>query len=494
MTENISASMGTALFSAAEIGGIVGGACRGDLEAVVSSVAVDSRKAGPGTLFVALKGERSDGHDYIGTAFALGATCALASFARKESALAALGEPRSASASGTCVILVDDTLAALQALAREHRRRMTGLTRIGITGSSGKTTTKECLGAALAPCYPAGALIMNEGNLNSDIGLPLSLFALKPHHRIGIFEMGMNRRGEMEELAKVFEPDLAVITNVGTAHIGMIGSREGIADEKKQIFSRFGGSQLGFVWEDDPYRERLSRGVRGRIIAFGTKTTKGLGKIESRGLAGWDIGWMGGEFRFPLPGRHNLLNGLAALSVAAELGVDSEKARSGLASVKPLFGRSELFPGRISLLQDCYNANPDSMDAALDFCDSLEWKGRKVYILGGMRELGDESEEAHRALGRRASRSGATEVIFFGRETEAAAQAARESEGPRPRVRQTNDMDELIRMTIETISEGDLLLLKASRGLELEHLSDALFARGLVDRPGDNSQEAGHAS
>ena len=476
-----------AIFSAGEVAGMVGGACRGNLGALISGVAVDSRKVGPGSLFVALPGERVDGHDYIGSALKMGASCVLASVDRKEKtieAFAAVDRERDA-----CLIFVESPLAGLQRLAREHRRRMKGLLRIGVTGSSGKTTTKECIGAALAPAYPSGALIMNEGNLNSDIGLALSMFSLEPGHKVGVFEMGMNRKGEMDELASMYEPDIAVITNIGTAHIGMIGSRQGIAEEKKKVFSRFSGSQRGFVWEDDPYRDFLFANVNGLVSTFGLRSTKGIGRIEDMGLGGWRIGWFGQTVLLPLPGKHNLLNALAALSVAAELDLDPALVSAGLGSVKPLFGRSEIFAGRISLVRDCYNANPDSVAAAMDLCDSVACAGRKVYVLGSMRELGETSAEEHAAMGKRAESSAAEALFFFGEEAEAsyeaalaAAKVANATDRPARMIFHTNDIESLKKTVLEYLKDGDLVLAKASRGLALERFTDALFDAGLVGK------------
>lgn len=492
-----------ALFSAGEVGGIVGGACKGNLDALIGDVVVDSREVTPGALFVALAGENADGHDFIKSALESGASCILAANDRKEKVLASLagffaasghiaasGPETAAPYKDACIIFVDSPLGALQALARDYRRRMKNLFRIGVTGSSGKTTTKECIGATLSPAYPEGALAMNTGNLNSDIGLALSMFSLDSRHEIGIFEMGMNRKGEMDELAAIFEPDLAVITNVGTAHVGMVGSRKGIAEEKKKIFSRFDGNQIGFIWEDDGFKDFLKENVRGRIEEFGVRSTKGLEKTEDRGLKGWVITWFGQTISFPLPGKHNLLNALAALSVAAELGVESATAARGLESVRPLFGRSEVFEGTIALIRDCYNANPDSVAAALDFCDSLEWRGRRVYVLGSMLELGLSSQEEHKKMGRRAADSLADGLFFFGEETWQAyeealnaekTQGAGTSEQRRRTIFHTNEIESLKRTVLAYLEKGDLVLAKASRGLELERLTDALFEAGFFN-------------
>jgi UDP-N-acetylmuramoyl-tripeptide--D-alanyl-D-alanine ligase len=495
------------IFTAGEAAGMIGGACRGNLGAGIVTVFADSRKAREGSLFVALPGEFADGHDYIAAALRQGASCVLADAGRKDKVLADIAAA-GLGLEEACVIFVDSTLAGLQGLAREHRRRMRGLLRIGVTGSSGKTTTKECIAAALAPAYPEGALAMNEGNLNSDIGLTLAMFSLKPAHKVGVFEMGMNRVGEMDELASIYEPDIGVITNIGVAHIGLIGSREGIAAEKKKIFSRFAGAQRGFVWDGDAFKDFLKEGVRGKVSEFGLSSTDGLEGVESRGLEGWKISWKGQVCAFPLPGRHNLLNALAALSVAAELGVDHALAAAGLASVKPLFGRSEIFSGDVSLVRDCYNANPDSVAAAIDFCDSVEWTGRKVYVLGSMRELGSSSVEEHEAMGRRAVESSADAVFFFGDETKASLDAAlavkaaaadstgdsaATAAGTGMSLFQTSDLKALVDAVLGYLRKGDLVLAKASRGLALERFTDALFAAGLVNAP-DRDAKAGAAA
>ncbi|MDX9828150.1 MAG: cyanophycin synthetase, partial [Spirochaetia bacterium] len=233
--------------------------------------------------------------------------------------------------------------------------------------------------------------------------------------------------------------------------------------------------------EDDPFKEFLARGVPGRFIEFGHKSCRGFEGAESLGLQGWTIRWKAQRFLFPLPGRHNLLNGLAALALAAELGTDPALTAQGLSSVRPLFGRSELLKGRVELLKDCYNANPDSMAAAIDLCDSVQSKGRRVYVLGSMRELGEESLAAHRDLGRKAAESKAEALFFFGEEAEESFAAAAALRPSASAIFHTNDMDELSRLVTAYLYDGDLLLLKASRGLALEILADRLVEAGFAE-------------
>jgi UDP-N-acetylmuramoyl-tripeptide--D-alanyl-D-alanine ligase len=463
------------LFDAAWAAEAVGGSILGDPHAPVSSVVVDSRKVEAGALFAALPGEKTDGHAYVSAALRSGAACILARSDRRASLEASLAAP----SVGTALVFVPDVLPALQALAAAYRRRFASLVRIGITGSSGKTTTKECVAAILGR---SRSVVLNPGNLNSDIGLPLSMFSIEAGHEVGVFEMGMNRAGEMGEIATVYEPDIALITNVGTAHIGILGSRRAIAEEKKRIFSRFDGRQAGFVWEADDYNAFLKEGVRGDVSDFGPKSTAGLRILRDRGLSGYELEWRGRAFRFPLPGSHNLLDAIGALAAAKRAGASDDDVAEGLGAVKPLFGRSEILEGQYTIVRDCYNSNPDSARAAIELCDSISREGRRVYVLGSMLELGAESESAHRALGELAGRSSADALFFFGEESRPAFEAARLA-GFRGLAVFETDFDGLKAALRAYIAPGDLALLKASRGMALERLADSLM-------PGSASADA----
>lgn len=505
------------LFSCGEAAAMLGASCKGDLNAVITAVHVDSRAIVSGSAFFALQGERVDGHDFISKAIEGGAVCIVAAESKKAKALEAMERScpgwshMSASVKNDmvsspivpCLILVPSVLHALQKLAWEYRRRMKNLVRIGVTGSSGKTTTKECIGAILTANFGTEAVAMNKGNLNSDIGLALSMFTLRPEHRVAVFEMGMNRQGEIDELAWILDPDYAVITNIGTAHIGILGSRQAIAEEKKRVFSRFTGKQVGFIWDEDEFRDYLREGVNGLVRSFGFSSFGNAVSITSRGLSGWEIHWKNQIIQFSLPGKHNCLDALAALAVAEELALDPAATARGLCLVQPLFGRSQIFQGSIDLLFDCYNANPDSMVQAIEFCDSVPAKGRKVLVLGSMLELGVAEEAEHRLLGEKAFYSSADAVFFFGPETKASlkrfyelmesvsADRATAINTPRT-VFQTDSIDELASAVLAFLMPGDLVLLKASRGLALERLADHLQSAGLVKL--DSKKEDRHAS
>jgi UDP-N-acetylmuramoyl-tripeptide--D-alanyl-D-alanine ligase len=430
----------------------------------ITSVASDSRNAGEGCLFIALPGERTDGHRYLDQAASNGAAALLVSeeWAQAHGAECAALAARH----GTGVVAVRDTLAALQDLARGYMRGLPAMTRIGVTGSNGKTTTKEIIGSLLSRSAPTA---MNAGNLNSEIGLPLACFAVAPHNRYAIFEMGMNRAGEMDILADIVRPDLALVTNIGAAHIGMLGSQDAIAAEKKKVFSHFDGRQTGFIPEGERYAAFLTRGVPGRFVSFGPKSTPGYRGSESMGLGGTLIHWEGFRIRFPLFGPHNLANALGAVSVARELGVPNAEIRDGLEAVTPLFGRSQVLRGAVTAVVDCYNANPDSMERALEFITTLPWEGRRIAVLGGMRELGEELAPAHAALGRSLGSSGLDAVFLLGEEMEHAwkAMAGAPLAG---RSAWFTDIEALSARLAEILQPGDLLLLKGSRGLEMERL------------------------
>ena len=439
-----------------------------------SSVAIDSRKVRPGALFVALRGNALDGHKFVDAAFGAGASGAMV-------AVSALQNPAFdltglAQKWNRVLITVEDTLKALQNAAGAYLRQFSNLVRIGITGSSGKTTTKEIASAIIGQ---EKSVVMNEGNLNSETGLPLSVFEVRQNHQVGIFEAGMNRPGEIADLAAVLNPNLALITNIGSAHIGILGSRRAIAEEKKKIFSRFTGANTALVPENDDYRDFLAKDINGKVVFYGPSSLGPLGEIRDMGLHGTEIVWEGKSVRFGLPGKFNLANALAATALALELGISAGSIRSGIESVKPLFGRGEILYGRTTVIRDCYNSNPESVEEALDFCDSLEWPGRRIYVMGSMLELGDASEKAHADLGRRLASCKAGMVFLFGKEIQPAAETMKKEAADLLSL-YTNDRDELSMALDSCVKSGDLVLLKGSRGCELETLTAMLLGESHV--------------
>jgi len=440
-----------------------------------SSVSIDSRQPQNGGLFAALPGSVHDGHAFVEQAFKNGAAAALVE--RRKVEMYAL--PALAQTMGKVLIVVDNSLRGLQDAACAYLRQFPHLLKIAITGSAGKTTTKE-ITAAIARVEKN--TVMNPGNYNSETGLPLAVFNVRSYHEVGVFECGMNRMGEIAELAAVLFPDIALITNIGSAHIGMIiGQIEGIAKEKKNIFSQMHENGIALIPADSPYRDLLAEGVRGKVSFYGESSLSELGGVRDLGLDGTDIIWDGQSVRFPLPGKHNLANAFAAIAIAKEIPVSAQAIRQGLESVKPLFGRGEILRGRATVIQDCYNANPESVAQALEFCDSLDWPGRRVYVIGEMLELGDNSRSAHEEVGRLLKDSRADMVFLYGEEIQPAAAILQNGSMLRntaASVMHTGDFDELSRALDAYVRSDDLVLLKGSRGCALERLCDMLSTNG----------------
>ncbi len=456
---------------------LCGLAGRPDLQ--IKRVCIDSRAAGPDSLFVALRGARVDGHDYLEAVARAGVGTALVAQAFADSHKDLLKKLESEH--GLVCLAVRDPLASLQDWAAAYLGTLSGLLRIGVSGSNGKTTTKEMLRQVLSI---GKRVFASPGNLNSVIGLPLAALALDSRTDLAIFEMAMSEVGEMQRLARIVFPDLAVITNVGTAHIGNIGSREGIAAEKKQIFSGFAGTGLAFVPGDDDFADFLSHGIRGKVQRFG--------ELDTAGYTGWSaweggqiIHWQGLDVHLRAAGKHIRSDALAVISMAVHLGIAPIDIQRGLESWTPAFGRNEILVGPVTVVQDCYNANPDSMSASLEaFMDLACDGGRRIAVLGDMRELGSHSPEAHRGLGQRVAGLDLDLVIFFGHEMAAAFQAWNETQATTGHMAAEHhaDFESLVDSVRLKVMTGDRVLLKASRGMELERLTPILQGLAFADK------------
>jgi UDP-N-acetylmuramoyl-tripeptide--D-alanyl-D-alanine ligase len=356
-------------------------------------------------------------------------------------------------------------------------RHLPGLTVIGVTGSNGKTTTKEIIFSILSKHAATAA---NPGNLNSEIGLPMAVLDIPPGSKFAVLEMGMNRKGEMDLLAEIARPSYGVITNIGTAHIGLLGSREAIAAEKARVFKYVGTDGRGFIHENEDFAEFLTDRCSGGVDVFGPGSTEGFEGADSAGLRGSVIHWNGRGIHFPLIGEHNIANALCAITVARRLGVKDDIIAAGLEDLRPLFGRGEVLKGPVTVIQDCYNANGESMVKAIDFVSSIPWTGRKILILGSMKELGADSDREHHNIGRYAADSNADAVIFFGEES-AAAYAAATERSEENRFWWTADFNKLEERVKDQVKEGDLVLLKGSRSVALERLGSVLAGTEAAD-------------
>jgi UDP-N-acetylmuramoyl-tripeptide--D-alanyl-D-alanine ligase len=430
-----------------------------------SSVAIDSRAVKEGALFFALTGSSTDGHKFVNSAFASGAKGAVVA----SSKLDQFDLINAAQKAGKDLIVVENTLKGLQDAARVYLEKFPNLKKVGITGSSGKTTTKE-ITAAIISCEKN--TVMNKGNLNSETGLPLSVFEVRAEHEVGVFELGMNRHNEILEIAEVLKPNIASITNIGSAHIEFFGSKTKIVNEKKCIFNFLKDNDVALIPANDEYADEMAEGVAGKINFYSPDNFKEFKGARSLGLEGTEIIWAGEKVHFALPGKHNLDDAIAAIAIAKEIPVSDNAIIKGLQSVKPLFGRLEILNGqRTTVIRDCYNANPESTAKSVEFCDSLEWPGRKIYVIADMLELGGSSASEHEKLGFLLSVSGAKKVFLFGNEIKAALSGMEEHGKP---VFYSNDINELTDAINNYVNKGDLVLLKGSRGCALERLTEML--------------------
>ncbi len=433
----------------------------------IQGFAVDSRLVKNTDMFFPLKGERADGHAFLPDVVRSGCRVILVDkqYYRRNAILM----KRLFEENPIVVFPVANVLSALHVLARLVLGRRQ-LLKIGITGSNGKTTTKELI-ASILKCHKP--TFMTPGNYNSVIGIPLVVPAIRDEHQYGIFEMAMSEKGEMKKLADLVFPDVGLLTGIGTAHIGNIGSQLGIAQEKFEIFRNFLPSSTALFPESDPYVRRLEPKVRGRKVIFGPNSTPGFGGVIAQGIGWQDFTWMGKPVRLHLSGEHNLMNALGAISLAQTLEIDEESIRTGLESYKPIFGRGEVLRGRVTVYSDCYNANPESMAAAIRNFSGQDGSGRTVFILGDMKELGRFSQKEHEDLGRIIAEKNPDLTLLFGPEMQWTFKSAG-SVLPENRLFWTDDWSDFVELVQQSVEQDDVVLLKGSRSLELERLHGIL--------------------
>lgn len=438
-----------------------------------SSVQTDSRLVEKDTLFVPLIGEFQDGHKYIPQAVEKGASCVFICLSNYEKNPAFFNEIHNSNPEVN-FIAVENTLTALQKAARKYVEKFPSLIKVAVTGSSGKTTTKEILAAVLARKY---RVVTNKGNLNSETGLPLSVFNIRKEHEAGVFEMGMNRENEIGEISAVLKAHYAVVTNIGTAHIGLLGSRDNIAREKAKVFDHFDSQSIGVIPFDDDYAEFLEKQIRGKCIHYG-KDTDSVKFIADLGLKGTEFSVGKNRAVLKLPGKYNYKNALGAIALCQELGVSDSEIAQGINDLEPMFGRSQVIEDKYTIVQDCYNANPDSMEKSIEFVSSVTSGEKKIFVLGDMLELGADSEKEHEKTGIMAAESSADKVFFVGTEMENAYKAAcKKSSGDRFVYCSEKTDDALMTISLEIkkeFSEHSIVLIKASRGMGLERLTKFL--------------------
>jgi len=440
-----------------------GALIQGTPASVLSSVSTDSRSVGTEDLFIALKGERFDAHEFIEQVGEQGAAAILAS------SLPAATESFSGG-----IIHLRDTLKGLQNLARGYRNSLSGIRVVGLTGSNGKTSTKDFLGGVLSSAFTVSK---TKGNLNNHIGVPLTVLSSDNSHQYGVWEMGMNHPGEIEVLAEIARPDIAVVTNIGTAHIENMGTREAIAEEKSQLPLAVSADGYCVMPRDDDFFEFVAERVLGEMISVGFE----CGDVRAASLRVDDSGRVHfdlvSEFAdatpisLPVRGRHMVSNALLAAAVGLKEGLTPAQIAGGLSSVTLTGGRlEEKKVGGFSILDDSYNANPDSMEAALLTLQEAALKGRRVAVLGYMGELGHIEEEAHLALGEKAAALGVDLLITVG---EKASRINTRAQSIGVNLNFPTHAEAAGYLKGELTSE-DLVLVKGSRGATMEKVIEGL--------------------
>jgi UDP-N-acetylmuramoyl-tripeptide--D-alanyl-D-alanine ligase len=450
-----------------------------------TGASIDTRSIEPGHLFFALEGERTDGHLFLAKALEEGAAAAVvrrgAEFPR----------PR-----GLPLLFVEDPARALWDLAADARGRLTA-TVVCITGSNGKTTTKEMAGAAAATLGPC---VRSERSFNNHLGVPLTILRASASTRTLVLEVGTNHPGEVARLARLARPRIAVVTNIGEAHLGHFGSLRAIAEEKADLLAALPEDGFAVINACDEFAPLLAGRTRARVCTFG-RLDDGADASVMDDVDVWGIHvrrssrprgvrfWLYGKMRVTLPmqGLHNASNALAAIAVGLLLGAEPLAIRDALGGVEPPRLRLQReHVGGVVLVDDSYNANPASVGAALDELAATTCDGRRVFVLGDMGELGDLSDEHHRSAGRRAAAS--ADVLWaVGPRAGVAAEAALAAGMPAERVFRSPDVARAAENPAFLPKPGDVVMLKASRAVELDRL-----ARALRDRlaPGSREREA----
>ena len=434
-------------------------------DTLVKRVNTDSRAAQPGDLFVALAGERHDGHDFLRDVIQKGVAAVMVETNKVPASL-----PKCA------VIAVENTRKALGQVAARYRTDFS-LPVVAVGGSNGKTTTKELLASILRQKL---ATVWSEASFNNDIGVPLTLLRLEKKHEAGVMEVGTNHPGELAPLLGMVQPKLGVITNIGREHLEFFNNLAGVAKEEGTLAEQLPAGGVLFMNGDNEWTPQIVHRTRARAVRVGVGdnndwrasnirlANQGVAfRVETRGAD------FSGEYRINLLGRHQVVNALLAMAVGAELGLSRAEIERGLAECQPAKMRMQLWEANgVRVLDDAYNANADSMLAALQTLQDMPCKGRRVAVLGDMAELGSHSEEAHLEVGRRVAESGVGQLFAIGKMAAVIAKAAREA--GLNRVFEFLDAESAALAVKSFVKAGDVVLVKASRAARLERISDAL--------------------
>ena len=445
-------------------------------EQPIRHISLDTRSLRPGDLFLAIQGERFDGHAFVGTAVSKGAIGALVFDSYDVSTLSLT---RGAKRRVPLILGVRDPLAAYQQLAAYHRSKFR-IPVVAVTGSNGKTTTKEMVASVLAHRWN---ILKTEGNLNNRLGVPHTLFRLKRRHQAAVIEMGVDNVGQTTTLCELVRPTIGIITNIGPDHLEFFGSMDVSAQAKAELLDLLPGDGTAILNADDSYYDYLVSRARCRVVSFGlsAKADVRAAKVKSDGRNGT-------IFYLQLPGKarhtvvhirvqgsHNVTNALAAGAVGTVLGFPGTVIAQGLSHFRPAAMRSQVRVSRgVKLIIDCYNANPASMKAAVELLAQAGEHRRTIAVLGDMLELGPNAVRMHEEVGEFVARHGIDYVVTCGTLGRSLAQGARQAGFDHARIIEVADAQAAVGAVKAIVEPGDVVLIKASRGMRLELVADAL--------------------
>ncbi|HSY72795.1 MAG TPA: UDP-N-acetylmuramoyl-tripeptide--D-alanyl-D-alanine ligase [Alloacidobacterium sp.] len=448
------------------VGGTLHGLKNGSPTREATGYSIDSRTLKPGELFFAVRGDRFDGHDFVGSALERGASAAVVAKSKVLELPEAVRQQT--------LLIVDEPLITLQTLAAAVRRHW-GKRVIGITGSAGKTTTKEAVATVLGARFQ---VLKSQGNLNNGFGLPLQLLRLEPEHEVAVIEMGMSNAGEIEALARIAVPNWGVVTNVGNAHAeNFHDAIAGVARAKYELVASLPADGVAFLNCDDPYVSQFGRDFHGKTIYFGKGPCADLraDSLEELGIEGLRIHVRAGQHeadvQLRLLGQHNVSNALAAIAVGLEAGIPLDSCAAALATLEPGDKRGQTLAVReATIINDCYNSNPEALKAMIQTLMSMPGQ-RHILVAGEMLELGHESEALHKSCGEAAASAGVDIVLGVRGNAAHIVEGARQAGAEAIFVETPEQAGAWLRRNLR---ERDVVLLKASRGVRLERALDEM--------------------
>jgi UDP-N-acetylmuramoyl-tripeptide--D-alanyl-D-alanine ligase len=447
-------------------------------ERVVRGYSIDSRSIEPGELFFALRGPRFDGHQFVGQAFQRGAAAAVVEREFRDQA------PPSLVGS---LLPVPNTLQALQDLARAIRRKW-GRRLVAVTGSMGKSTTKEMIASLLGRRF---SVLKSPGNLNNHYGVPLALLALEPAHEVAVVELAMSAPGEIARLAQIAEPEVGLVTNVAPVHLQFFDSLDSIALAKRELIENlisWREPPTAVLNYDDERVRKFAEGFAGRVVSFGQNVGADFRVLQGKAAEGFGSRFrvtgpnLDCEFRLPLPGWHNVQNALAAIAVARLFGVPAKDLQQALSEFENLPQRGEVLTlfGGVTVISDCYNSNPLAMESMLETLAAWPAASRRIVVAGEMLELGPTSPGLHRGIGRKCAESHVTWLLAVQGDARCFLEGALEAGFPPERARFFADATQAGDFCRTLLQPGDVVLVKGSRGVRLETVTELLRASSLA--------------